>query len=200
MDFSKLRFGEVVAAASAVALFVFMFFSWYGVKVDFGGGPGGEIAKSIVKSSGVDTTVSAWKAFDTTDLFLLLVVIVAIGLAVLTAAQVSVALPVTASVVTTALGALATLLVLYRILNQPGPNDLIEVKIGAYLGLVACAGIAIGGWQSMREEGTTFEGAAAQASAAVGGGDKGPQTPPPAPPAGEAPSEPPPSGPPPTAS
>ena len=56
------------------------------------------------------------------------------------------ALPVAASVITTTLGALATLLVLYRILNQPGPNDFIEVKLGAFLGFLAVLAIAVGGF------------------------------------------------------
>ena len=50
------------------------------------------------------------------------------------------------------LGALATLLVLYRILNQPGPNDFIEVKLGAFLGFLAVLAIAAGGYRSMRDE------------------------------------------------
>ena len=54
--------------------------------------------------------------------------------------------------ITTTLGAFATLLVLYRILNQPGPNDFIEVKFGAFLGFLSVLAIAAGGYRSMRDE------------------------------------------------
>jgi hypothetical protein len=160
MDFSRLRTGEKIAAGSAVALFIFMFFSWYGVDV-------GPISSALLDRAGVDTTVTAWVAFDLLDLFLLLTIVVAIGLAVLTATGRSVALPVAASVITAVLGALATLFVAYRILNQPGPNDVITVKIGAWLGLLACAGIAVGGYLAMRDEGTTFDDAIASAREAI---------------------------------
>ena len=54
--------------------------------------------------------------------------------------------------ITSTLGALATLLVLYRILNQPGPNDFVEVKFGAFLGFLSVLAIAAGGYRSMRDE------------------------------------------------
>ena len=44
------------------------------------------------------------------------------------------------------------LLVLYRILNQPGPNEFIEVKFPAFLGFLCVLAIAAGGWLSMRDE------------------------------------------------
>ena len=47
---------------------------------------------------------------------------------------------------------LATLLVFYRILNQPGPNEFIEVKLPAFLGFLCVLAIAVGGWQSLRDE------------------------------------------------
>ena len=70
----------------------------------------------------------------------------------LTATRRSPALPVAASVITATTGILATLLVLYRILNQPGPNEFIEVKLPAFLGFLCVLAIAAGGWRSMRDE------------------------------------------------
>lgn len=193
MDTTRLRFGETIAAVSAVILFIVMFLHWYGVK-------------------DTSISVSAWRAFSYTDLICLLAIIVAIGLALLTMSQQSVALPVATSVITTVIGGIAALLVLYRILNQPGPNDIVTVKFWAYIGFLAAAGIAVGGYQSMREEGTTFGDAAggarrpAPTPAPAGGRSTGarprstsepaaPGSPPPpaAPPAGEG------SGPPPGA-
>ena len=55
-------------------------------------------------------------------------------------------------VITTTLGLAGTLLVLYRILNQPGPNDAIDVSYGAYLGLLATLGVFLGAWLSLSDE------------------------------------------------
>ena len=54
--------------------------------------------------------------------------------------------------ITSTLGALATLLVFYRILNQPGPNEFFEVKLGAFLGFLSVLAVAVGGYLSMRDE------------------------------------------------
>src|SRR5688572_22158756 len=186
MDFGKLRTGELVAGIAGVLLLIIMFFSWYGV-----GGSIGEFASA----AGVDTNVNAWQAFDFVDLILFVTAIVAIGAAVLAAAGRSVALPVAASVVVTILGIVVALLVLYRIINQPGPNDVIDVKFGAYLGFLICLGIAAGGFMAMADEGTSLGdaarraqgGPAAPGGTATGAGQPAPPPPPPAPPSGGAP-------------
>jgi hypothetical protein len=199
MDFSRLRTGELIAGICGVLLLIVMFFSWYGI---------GGAAGSILSAADVDTTVNAWKSFDFIDLVLFVTAIVAIGAAVLAASGRSVALPVAASVVVTVLGIVVALLVLYRIINQPGPNDVVDVKFGAYLGFLVCLGIAVGGFLSMADEGTSIGDAA---RSATGGGDAAstpaqPAPPPAAPPSGggEPPaggggegSAPPPSAPPP---
>jgi len=143
MELSRLRPGELIAGAGGVALLVVMFFDWYAA--------GGQ-----TQFQGQDFEISlgfnAWEAFSITDLILALTAVSGIALAVLTASRRSPALPVALSVITTTLGALATLLVLYRILNQPGPNDFIEVKFGAFLGFLSVLAIAAGGFRSMRDE------------------------------------------------
>jgi hypothetical protein len=157
MDFDRVRAGELLAGISGVALFVFMFFNWFGVEEITG--PGGV---QFDVSAVAGTSVSAWEAFDFIDIVLLLAVIAAVGLVVLSAAQSSVNLPVAASAITAGLGILATLLVLYRIIDPPELAGGVDTsrKIGVFLGVIACAGIAIGGWMAMQEEGTTFGGEA----------------------------------------
>jgi hypothetical protein len=67
----------------------------------------------------------------------------------------------------TALAALLTVLLAYRVvINEPGPNQYIDVKIGAWLGLLSSALIAYGGYRSMRDEGTSLGDAREQARAA----------------------------------
>jgi hypothetical protein len=78
--------------------------------------------------------------------------------------------------------------------NQPGPNDLVEVRAGAWLGLLSAALMLYGGYLSMRDEGTSLADTrllARRARAAVEGAGR---------PGGESgSSEPPPSAPPPGA-
>jgi hypothetical protein len=127
----RLRDGEWIAGAGGLALLAAMFLHWYGA------GP---------------FEVTAWQAFDVLDVVLALLALVPLGLVFTQATRTSPSIPVALSVLTMLAGALAALLILYRILNQPGPNDLVEVQAGAWLGFVAAAVIAAGGWRSVRVE------------------------------------------------
>ena len=98
--------------------------------------------------------VNAWESFDFTDLILLLAVLVSVGLAAMTLAGASASLPVAGSALTCGVGALAFLFVLYRTIDPPAEG--LEREIGLYLGLLATAGIAVGGYLGMQEEGTSF--------------------------------------------
>jgi hypothetical protein len=125
LDFSRLRNGEIVAAVSGLALFIFMFFHW------FGGG------------------VSAWDALQDFSGFLIaLAAVSGVALGALAAAGQRINLPFQRGAGTLVLGKLAVLLILWRILANPG-----DIKIGIFLGLIAAAGIAIGAWMALREDG-----------------------------------------------
>jgi hypothetical protein len=139
MDFSRLRAGELVAGFSGLLLIVVLFFNWYSVK-------------------GTGASATAWQAFGFIDIYLLITGIAGIALALLTASQRTVAVPVAMTVLTAALGLLATLLAAYRIINQPGPNEIVEVSAGAYLGLLFSAGVTAGGFMAMRDDGPGFGG------------------------------------------
>jgi hypothetical protein len=153
-DINRLRLGERIAGVCAVLLFIDEFLNWYSVSAS-------NVAKQLgVKlPSGISApsiTVTAWQAFDWVDLLMLLTVIVVLGWVALAAMQRTVALPVTMSTIATALCAITTLVVLYRIVNQPGPNDLVDVEYGAYFGLVLLLAMTYGGYAAMRDEGATF--------------------------------------------
>ena len=130
---SRLRLAEWIAALAGVGLIVSLGLDWYGAR-------------------GRETGISGFAAFDVIDLLLVLVAAVGIALAVLQATQDGPALPVAAAVLTITTGILGTLLVLYRIVNEPGPDDLLEVRAGAYLGLFATAALTAGGWLSLADE------------------------------------------------
>jgi hypothetical protein len=150
----------MIAGISGVLLFIFMFFGWYGAPdvVD----EAVEQAQQAAEALGVDapavenadTTVNAWESFDFTDLILLIAVLVSVGLAAMTLMGSSASLPVAGSALTCGIGALAFVFVLYRTIDPPAEG--LEREIGLWLGLLATAGIAVGGYLGMQEEGTSF--------------------------------------------
>jgi len=157
LDPSKIGLGERIAAASGLALFIFMFFPWFGVE-------------------DVDASGNAWEVLSFIDILLFLVVLVAVAVGVARATDnMPSGLPAPPDLIVAAAGAVAFLLILFRILVTPdlgGSFGGFEVevdttrKIGLFLGLIAAGGIAYGGYTAMNEP-------AAQAPAAP---------PPPAPP------------------
>jgi hypothetical protein len=190
MEADRLSTGEKLAAISAVLLFVFMFFDWFGVEVSGVPGFGGDV-------SGAGAGGSAWDALDVIPIFLMLAIVAAIGVAVVRLTDADLELPVSLNAIVAALGGLAVLLILYRIIDQPGGGgDFsgvevdVTLKIGIFLGLVAAAGIAYGGYRAMQEEGVTF----GDVGDRLAGGDDQPAAagPPPPPPSGQQPPPPPP--------
>jgi hypothetical protein len=180
MDVSRLRTGELVAGVSGIALFIFMFLPWFGFDL---GGAASDIAENLgvnVEVDVPDANFNAWESFDFIDLVLFLTALVAVGLAVATAMSATPNLPVAASAITAGLGILATALVIYRVIDPVGDADR---KVGLFLGLIAAAGVAVGGWMAMQEEGTSF-GAQADRLGDRMGGDEPPAPPPPPPPSG----------------
>jgi hypothetical protein len=188
MDISRLRRGELIAGASGLALFIIMFLNWFGGDEETGLSEeeAGDLLEQqpdlLEEAAGgaASASFNAWEIFDFIDIILLVTIIVAVGLAVATAFARTVSLPVAASAVTAGLGILATILVIYRLIDPPFGLDR---EFGAFLGLIAAAGVAIGGWLSMQEEGTTFAGAADQARDRFRGGGGAPPPPPPSGPA-----------------
>jgi hypothetical protein len=166
MTRNRLRLGELLAGVSGVLLFAVMFLPWY----DIGGSlPPGlrQTVRSIGAASGVDLTRNAWESFAVIDVIMLLAILAAVGLLVLALTQRSVALPVAASVLVTMLGALATVLVLYRLINEPGftigggggvpgthvPDRVIDIRFWAFAGFALCGALTLGGFLAMADEG-----------------------------------------------
>ncbi len=194
MNIDKLSKGEKTAAASAILLFIFMFFDWFGVKVS--GVPG--FSGNVAGSGG-----SAWDALDVIPIFLMLAIVAAVGVAVVRLTDADLEPPVSLNTIVTALGGLAVLLILYRIVFPPdfasfgGVTVDATRKLGIFLGLIAAAGIAYGGYIAMREEGASFGDTADRLSGGSGPSGGSPPPPPPAsgnepPPPSQAPPPPPP--------
>jgi hypothetical protein len=172
VDVNRLSRGEQIAGIAAVLLLIDMFLNWYGANLN-------DQLSQAAKRFGVDTHVNAWQAFSTTDILIFVacvVTLIMVGVQVM-GSQVPVSLPMIAA----ALGGLTTLIILWRIVNQPGDNDLVNVDYGAYIGLVLAGAMTYGAIQS--GEGLEMPTRAAPASpAAAGAGAVGdPAPPPPAP-------------------
>jgi len=156
MDLSKLRRGELIAAGGGIVLLFAMFaLDWYEVAANLST-PFGDLS---VGGGGVRAWESQGFTGTIADLVILAAGIAAVGLAVVTATSRTVALPVAASALTAGLGIGAVVMVLLRMLFQPGPNEFVELRFGIWLALISSAVIAYGGWEAMREEGTSFEDA-----------------------------------------
>jgi hypothetical protein len=154
LDFSRLRSGEIVAVVGGVALFIFMFFDWFGggVEITTGGTqevPGiGEVPTGV--PSVEETGVSGWDALEDFSGFLIaLAAVSGVALGGLAAAGRRLNLGgVQRGAGTAALGSLAVLLILWRFFANPG-----DLKIGIFLGLAAAITIAIGALIALLEEG-----------------------------------------------
>ena len=129
----RLRHGEWLAAAAAVAIVVTLTLPWYGARAR-------------------EDTVTGFESFAVIDILLLIAAAVGLALAVLQATRTSPAWPVAFGVLTVTAGLIATLLVVYRLINEPGPDDFIDVRAGAWLGLAAVVGLTAGGWLSIADE------------------------------------------------
>jgi hypothetical protein len=171
----NLRTGERIAGLSGIALLIIMFLSWWGAP-----GPTAE----LVEASGIDidTTVNAWQAADFLDLLWALAAISGIALAVVAMQGNQVNMPIAMSAITAGLGGIAVLTILYRLIDTPFDADR---EYGAFLGLIAAAGVAYGGWTAMQEEGASFS---VQSDRVGGGGDAPPPPPPPPPPESSGPA------------
>jgi hypothetical protein len=121
-----------IAAGGSVILFISVFFSWY--KVSF---------------EGFSASASGWDAVDTSKLVALLALL-AFAALVLEMFVPSVTLPVPASLIIIACGALAFLLVLLKMIDQPG-GGAVDLAWGIYVALIAAAVTTYGGYAKMTE-------------------------------------------------
>ena len=198
MDLDKLSTGEKIAGVSGVLLFIFMFFDWFSVEVS---GGSGFFSASAVGGG------SAWDALDFIPIVLVVAILAALGVAALRLTDSVYEPPISANAVVAVLGGISVLLILFRIIDTPGVGSVpglsvdVSPSVGIFLGLIAAAGIAYGGYRAMQEEGASFSGTADRLSGSGGGPSAAPPSPPPPPPpppSGGTPPPPPPPPPPPS--
>jgi hypothetical protein len=143
LDSSRLRTGEIVAGIGGVALFVFLFFDWFG--------GGAEVTGSVLNGTATlsHPGISGWDALTDLPGFLIILSGVAgIALAYLAAAGQRVNIPVRRGAITALFGMLAVLLILWRMFaGSP------TLKIGVFLGLGAAIAITAGALMALGEDG-----------------------------------------------
>jgi hypothetical protein len=206
-DISRLRRAEQIIAGGAVAFFIFLFFfHWYG------------ISSNVSSVAGVNLNISrnGWDTFTNSRWVWLITIIVALVYVLLVATRRQLELPVPPALIVAVLGAVSTILILYRIIHHPtasanfgGFHASAGIKIGIWLGLIASAAITYGGYLAMQvpgparasgeqPSGGAFSGLAAgpgstppSAAPEAGGAGAPPIPPPQAPPTPPAPPAPP---------
>jgi hypothetical protein len=130
---SRLRAGEWVAGIGAAALLVTLFLDWVGPADESGWSSLGWVTLAFCIAA---ITCGAW-------------------LVIANAGNRPVAQAVAASVLTAAVGTLAFVALALRVLVfQPGPNDVVVLRYGAWLGLLAALTLALGGWMAIKDERT----------------------------------------------
>jgi hypothetical protein len=139
-DPARLRKGEIVVGAGSIVLLASMFLlKWYGFHT---------------VATDVGASWNGWHGLTTLRWFMLATAAVGLALVYFQAARGTPAVPVTLSVIVPVVALITFLPLVYRVLiNEPGPDSLIDLRAGAFLGLLATLAITVGGYMSMREEG-----------------------------------------------
>ena len=143
---SRVRPADWPAGIGGLILFASLWLHWYGIDPHAFGG--------IIAGQGNVPDVTAWQAFSELDVILALLAIPAIGVPISAALSKGPAVPVAFTVIATTASFLAVLLVLIRLVNQPGSNELVAVKYGAWVGLAGALLALVGSWLAMADEHT----------------------------------------------
>jgi drug/metabolite transporter (DMT)-like permease len=179
--FERLARGHVLAAVAALVLLLVMAMTWYGShEADLAhqvgnsvlttGADAGEAGRAV--KADANTIIqrdekNAWQEPRTIDRVLLILLLVTIFMALFSAGYRAAGRranpPWTPSAITALLAAVCTLLIAYRIVNEPGNDATTTVKVGALFGLLACAAVGLGSawafqgeanWAEMRRAAT----------------------------------------------
>jgi hypothetical protein len=126
MQLRRTSPSELLAGICGVALLVALFLPWF---------------------DGAD----AWQALTTVDVALALIAAGAVALTIISATSSKTDAPITAAALVAIGGVIATVLVLYRLLDPPGGSSR---DVGLFVGLAAAIGVAVGSWRAMADERT----------------------------------------------
>ena len=143
---------DLLAGVAGVVLLISLFLPWFG--------PSAMLEEALREAEEVtreaggrppeapDVTKTAWQAFSFVDLLLALTALAGIRAGVAALARQGGRTMIGATAVTAGLGAMASLLVLYRVINPIGEAGR---EYGLFVGLFAALGVAVGGWLGLEE-------------------------------------------------
>jgi hypothetical protein len=159
VDLSKLKTGDLVAAAGGVLLIVSLFLDWFsGAGSGLSSGLqdlGAALPTGIpgAPSPPKAPSVSGWDSLGFMGYVLLLTGMVALKQSAIRLAGLKGRFPVPIAAVSTALGGTALSLVIWRIFAPVADGDL---KVGIFVALAATLAIGLGGYLAAREDGFDF--------------------------------------------
>jgi hypothetical protein len=154
---SRLRAGEWTAIAGAAALLVALFLPWFGIELPSAEEESrGSGVLNLLNTYSTRSWGSGWDALGWLTIVLALAAIgCAVWLAITNATGRPVAQSVAASVLAATAGTFAFIAIAMRALVfQPGPNEIVVVRYGAWIGLLAALALALGGWWALKDERT----------------------------------------------
>jgi hypothetical protein len=100
--------------------------------------------------AGIQGATSAWTQLTLARWLILAAVLVTAGSLALHMSQRTHGSQTDTSRIVTVVGTVTALVLGYRVLIQmPAPHSVIDAKLGAYLGVLAATGVALGGYESM---------------------------------------------------
>ncbi len=141
----RVHVGELLSAACALALAVDLFATrWYGVA--------GVVDPSAARPA-ISTAENGWDGLTVVRWVVLATIFAALGSVVLHVSQRGHGAKTETGRLIAALGGLASVLLVYRVLiTLPTPALVIDQKLGAVVGVLLALGIAAGGLESVREQ------------------------------------------------
>jgi hypothetical protein len=140
MDVNRLSQGQLIAAGSAIVLFILTFLPW----LDLG--------------EGLDSA-NLWESTSTLDIYILVMTVLVVVPAAMAATGGAGTLPFAGAATTTLLGAIAVIQIFFFLLGPlpglgaGGDIEQPDKAIGLWLGLLAAIGVAVGGYMALEDEG-----------------------------------------------
>jgi len=151
-EFAPQQRADLLAGVAGLVLLISMFLPWFGLS---------EAAEQALQEAEEvterfqgepldepDVNENAWQAFTFVDWILLIAALGGIRAGVAALARHGGRSPIGATAVTAGLGAVAALLILYRVINPIGEAGR---EYGIFIGLIAAIGVAAGGWLSLEQ-------------------------------------------------
>jgi hypothetical protein len=153
VNLSRVRPADWLAGIGGLVLLISLWLHWYGFDaaalIQTRGSAG-----TLVTNGFAIPDVTAWEAFSEIDVLLALLALPAIGVPISAALSKVPTAPVAFTVIATTASFFAVLLVLFRLIDQPGSNALVAVKYGAWIGLAGALVALVGSWLAMADEHT----------------------------------------------